>query len=59
MTRTIGAAVLGAVLGMIVSLLVFGDDGPGLEPVHIIMVLAGLVVAVLAQRALDARSGRH
>ncbi|GGQ81268.1 hypothetical protein [Couchioplanes azureus] len=59
MARTVGAAVLGIVVGVVVSLVVFGDDGPGFEVKHVIMALVGLVVAVVAQRALESRGPRR
>ncbi|MFI5495789.1 hypothetical protein [Actinoplanes sp. NPDC051859] len=55
MARTVAAAVLGAVVGLVVSLIVLGDDGPGFETKHVIMALAGLVLAVVAERALATR----
>ncbi|ROP34082.1 hypothetical protein [Couchioplanes caeruleus] len=59
MARTVAAAVLGIVAGVIVSLIVFGDDGPGFEIRHVIMALVGLVVAVVAQRVLQTRGPRR
>jgi hypothetical protein len=58
MARTFTAAVIGIVVGVILSLLVFGDAGPGFETRHLIMGLVGLVVAVVVQRVLDARRHR-
>ncbi|MEV6599690.1 hypothetical protein AB0M36_22950 [Actinoplanes sp. NPDC051346] len=59
MARTIAAAVIGAVLGMIMSLIVLGDDGPGFEAKHAIMALVGLVVAVVVQRTVWERRSRR
>lgn len=55
MAKTLSAAAMGIVVGVIVSLLVFGDSGPGLETRHLVMGLLGLAVAVVGPRVLDAR----
>jgi hypothetical protein len=43
---------------LIVSLVVFGDDGPGLELKHILMALLGAVIGCLTQLVIARRAGR-
>jgi hypothetical protein len=56
MGRTMAWALGGLVLGLIVSLALFGDDGPGLELRHVVMALLGAAAGGLARLALERRA---
>ncbi len=56
--RTVVFGLVGLVLGLIASLIIFGDDGPGFEINHLILGLGGLVAGIVVQRVARSRGQR-
>ena len=59
MGRTVTVALIGLVVGVIVSLIVFGDDGPGLELRHVVVALLGAAVGALIETTRARRGTRN